>query len=76
MPGMPDFQGASDRGAKSLQSASGGLMDLLDLAGSAFEAFSSSGGGRHGGFSGGGRSFGGGGGGRSGGGGGGGRGFG
>jgi hypothetical protein len=76
MPGLPDFQDASDRGAKSLQSASGGLMDFLDLAGSAFEAFSGSGGGRHGGFSGGGRSFGGGGGGRSGGGGGGGRGFG
>jgi hypothetical protein len=70
MPGFPDFQDASDRGAKSLQSASGGLMDFLDLAGSAFEAFSGSGGGRHGGFSGGGRSFGGGGG-RSGGGGGG-----
>ena len=76
MPGFPDLQSASDRGAESLQGASGGLMDLLDLAGSAFEAFSSSGGGRHGGFSGGGRSFGGGGGGRSGGGGGGGRGFG
>ena len=76
MPGMPDFQGASDRGAKSLQSASGGLMDLLDLAGTAFGAFGGSGGGRSGGFSGGGRSFGGGGGGRSGGGGGGGRGFG
>lgn len=78
VPGLPDIQGASDRGSRSLQSASGGLMDLLDLAGAAFEAFGGSGGGRHGGFSGGGRSFGGGGGGggRSGGGGGGGRGFG
>jgi hypothetical protein len=77
LPDIPGPQEASDRGAKSLQSLSGGLFDLFDVAGSVFEAFGS-GGGRHGGFSGGGRSFGGGGfgGGRSGGGGGGSRGFG
>jgi hypothetical protein len=77
LPDIPGPQEASDRGAKSLQSLSGGLFNLFDVAGSVFEAFGS-GGGRHGGFSGGGRSFGGGGfgGGRSGGGGGGGRGFG
>ncbi len=80
MPGLPDIQDASDSAGKSLQSMSGGLFDLFDLAGSAFESFGSSssrsggGGSRHGGFSGGGRSSGGGG--RSGGGGGGGRGFG
>lgn len=78
MPGLPDIQDASDSAGKSLQSMSGGLLDLFDLAGSAFESFGSSssrgGGSRHGGFSGGGRS--GGGGGRSGGGGGGSRGFG
>ncbi|MDQ2683074.1 MAG: DUF2207 domain-containing protein, partial [Chloroflexota bacterium] len=58
-PDMPSPQEASDRGAKSLQSLSGGLMDLFNVAGSAFQSFG--GGGRHGGFSGGGRSFGGGG---------------
>lgn len=72
MPNIPGPQEMSDKGAKSLQSLSGGLFDLFDLAGSAFKAFGSSGG-RHGGFSGGGGGFGGGGGS---GGGGGGRGFG
>ena len=60
---VPDLQQTSDRGLGSLQNLSGGLFDLLDVAGSAFEAFSGSGGGRHGGFSGGGRGGGGGGGG-------------
>ena len=74
IPDIPGPQEASDKAGKSLQSLSGGLFDLFDVAGTAFKAF---GGGRSGGFSGGGRSFGGGGGGgHSGGGGGGGRGFG
>ncbi|MDQ2682482.1 MAG: DUF2207 domain-containing protein, partial [Chloroflexota bacterium] len=70
LPGLPDIQGTSDRAGKSLGEMSGGLFELFDLAGSAFEAFGSSGsrggggGSRHRGFSGGGRSGGGGGGGR------------
>ena len=72
-PDLGDVQEASDRGAGSLQSLSSGLFGLLNSAGSAFESFSGSSGGHHGGFSGGGHSSGGHGGG---GGGGGGRGFG
>ncbi len=78
-PDLGDVQDLSGQGQKSLQGASSGLMGLFNLAGEAFEAFSSSsGGGRSGGFSGGGHSFGGGGshGGGGGGGGGGSRGFG
>ncbi|MGH2535059.1 MAG: DUF2207 family protein [Thermomicrobiales bacterium] len=59
LPDMPDLQDTSDRAGRSLQSASGGLFDMLNTAARTFSGFS--GGSRRGGGWGGSRGFGGGG---------------